>query len=194
MERILICCPSNLTFQWQRELRDKFEEVFKIFRGSDIRDQYGVNQWLEQKQVITSLDLAKRQDIIPSLKQAHWDLVIVDEAHRVARKNDLSPSLLLALVQTESNFRVKAESNKGARGLTQVMPYNAKRCGLHPDQLWDVSLNLACGAQILREEIDRLGSIKDALSVYNCGKRLCKQGQKYATKVLSLAKSKETKK
>ena len=127
------------------------------------------------------------------LPVTHSKALIVSEAHRVARKNNLSPSLLLALVQTESSFRVKAESSKGARGLTQIMPYNAKRCGLHPDQLWDISLNLACGAQILREEIERLGSIKDALSVYNCGKRLCKQGQRYATKVLLLAKSKEIK-
>jgi len=80
------------------------------------------------------------------LPVTHSKALIVSEAHRVARKNNLSPSLLLALVQTESSFRVKAESSKGARGLTQIMPYNAKRCGLHPDQLWDISLNLACGA------------------------------------------------
>ena len=34
--------------------------------------------------VITSLDLAKRQDILPGLRQVHWDLVIVDEAHRMS--------------------------------------------------------------------------------------------------------------
>ena len=51
---------------------------------SDIRDQFGVNQWLEQKKVITSLDLAKRTDILPSLQQVNWDLVIVDEAHRMS--------------------------------------------------------------------------------------------------------------
>ena len=44
----------------------------------------GVNQWLEQKKVITSLDLAKRTHILPSLQQVNWDLVIVDEAHRMS--------------------------------------------------------------------------------------------------------------
>jgi len=53
-----------------------------VLRGLELRAQYGVNQWLEQKQLITSLDLAKRDDILLSLRQAHWDLVIVDEAHR----------------------------------------------------------------------------------------------------------------
>ena len=74
----------NLAFQWQRELREKFDEKFLVLKGSDIRDQFGVNQWMEQNRVITSLDLAKRDEILPGLRQVHWDLVIVDEAHRMS--------------------------------------------------------------------------------------------------------------
>jgi superfamily II DNA or RNA helicase len=84
IERTLIVCPANLTFQWQRELKEKFDEKFSRIRGSEIRDQFGMNQWLEQKQIITSLDLAKRPEILSGLRQAHWDLVIVDEAHRMS--------------------------------------------------------------------------------------------------------------
>lgn len=83
-ERILIVCPANLAFQWQRELKEKFDEKFLVLKGSDIRDQFGVNQWIEQKKVITSLDLAKRTEILPGLKQVQWDLIIVDEAHRMS--------------------------------------------------------------------------------------------------------------
>jgi len=83
-ERILIVCPANLAFQWQRELKEKFDEKFTVMKGADIRDQFGVNQWMEQPRVITSLDLAKRTDILPGQQQAHWDLIIVDEAHRMS--------------------------------------------------------------------------------------------------------------
>ena len=83
-ERALVVCPANLTFQWQRELKEKFDEKFLVLKGGDIRDQFGVNQWLEQKQVITSLDLAKRTEILPGLRQVPWDLVVVDEAHRMS--------------------------------------------------------------------------------------------------------------
>ena len=83
-ERILIVGPANLAFQWQRELKEKFDEEFLVLKGNDIRDQFGVNQWIKQKQVIASLDLAKRDEILPGLRQVHWDLVIVDEAHRMA--------------------------------------------------------------------------------------------------------------
>src|SRR5262247_472725 len=84
VERLLIVCPANLAFQWQRELKEKFDETFLVLKGSDIRDQFGVNQWLEHKQVLTSLDLAKRDEILPGLRQVHWDLAIVDEAHRLS--------------------------------------------------------------------------------------------------------------
>jgi len=87
-ERILIVAPANLTFQWQRELKEKFNEKFLVFKGRDIRDQFGVNQWLEQKRIITSLDLAKREDILPGLRQVRWDLVIVDEAHRMSAADE----------------------------------------------------------------------------------------------------------
>jgi len=48
-ERILIVVPPNLAFQWQRELREKFDEKFLVLKGSDIREQFGVNQWLENR-------------------------------------------------------------------------------------------------------------------------------------------------
>lgn len=92
-ERILIVCPSNLTFQWQRELKEKFDSKFVVVKGQDIRDQFGVNQWIERDRLITSLDLAKRQDILPGLRQAHWDLVIVDEAHRMSASDETHKSM-----------------------------------------------------------------------------------------------------
>ncbi len=88
IERVLVVCPANLSFQWQRELKEKFDEKFVVLKGSDIRVQFGVNQWMEQKQIITSLDLAKRTEILPGLQQVHWDLVIVDEAHRMSARDE----------------------------------------------------------------------------------------------------------
>ena len=92
-ERILIVCPANLAFQWQRELKEKFDTKFLVLKGQDIRDQFGVNQWIEHSRVITSLDLAKRAEILPGLRQIHWDLVIVDEAHRMSASDESHKSL-----------------------------------------------------------------------------------------------------
>ena len=92
-ERVLVVCPANLTFQWQRELKEKFDQQFFVVKGGDIREQFGANQWLNQKHVITSLDLAKREDILPGLRQVHWDLVIVDEAHRMSASDETHKSM-----------------------------------------------------------------------------------------------------
>lgn len=45
--RGLVICPVNLTFQWQRSLKEKFEEKFVVLKGDPIREQFGINQWLE---------------------------------------------------------------------------------------------------------------------------------------------------
>ncbi|MCW5982019.1 MAG: DEAD/DEAH box helicase family protein [Bryobacteraceae bacterium] len=37
-ERVLIACPANLAFQWQRELKEKSDEMFLVYRGPDIRE------------------------------------------------------------------------------------------------------------------------------------------------------------
>ena len=39
-ERILVVCPANLAFQWQRELKEKFDQKFIVMKGTDIRDQF----------------------------------------------------------------------------------------------------------------------------------------------------------
>lgn len=92
-ERILVVVPANLAFQWQRELNEKFDEKFIVLKGGHIRDQFGVNQWIEQKRIITSLDLAKRTEILPGLRQVHWDLAIVDEAHHMSAADESHKSM-----------------------------------------------------------------------------------------------------
>lgn len=82
--RILIVTPGHLKDQWRRELNDKFSENFVIADRSVMSAHYGENVWERENQLITSMDFAKQDDIIPSLQAAHWDLVIVDEAHKMA--------------------------------------------------------------------------------------------------------------
>ncbi len=84
VSRTLIVTPANLMFQWQRELRERFRERFDIVRGVDLKYAYGVNPWQDKPQVITSMDFAKREDVLESLKRTTWDLIIVDEAHRMS--------------------------------------------------------------------------------------------------------------
>ena len=84
-KRTLIVTPANLSFQWQRELKDKFRESFDVVRGETLRANYGSNPWQERNQVITSVSWVSRvEDAKESLLRSHWDLIIVDEAHKMS--------------------------------------------------------------------------------------------------------------
>ncbi len=88
VQRTLIVTPANLTFQWQRELRDKFHEQFEVIRGSVLRANYGQNPWQDRNQVITSISWVSRiEEAKDSLLRSHWDLIIVDEAHKMSAYN-----------------------------------------------------------------------------------------------------------
>ena len=115
--------------------------------------------------------------------------VLEAEIDRAADAYGLKRAVLRALVRVESAFNPKAVSRVGARGVAQIMPFNARRCGL-PDagKLWDATYNVRCGAQILREELDQHGDLHKALTVYNCGRVKCAEGQRYAAKIISLSK------
>jgi len=89
IKRILIITPANLTFQWQRELKDKFRENFEIIRGDVFRANYGINPWQEKNQVITSVSWASIiEDANESLLRTYWDLIIVDEAHKMSASDE----------------------------------------------------------------------------------------------------------
>ncbi|MEW5705355.1 MAG: helicase-related protein [Actinomycetota bacterium] len=83
-KRILIVAPGHLKDQWRRELKERFEETFIVIDRGIMEALYGENAWLRENQIITSIDFAKREDIIPSLSSAHFDLVVVDEAHKMS--------------------------------------------------------------------------------------------------------------
>ena len=56
VKRVLIITPANLTFQWQRELKDKFRENFEVIRSDVLRANYGMNPWQEKERNHQGLD------------------------------------------------------------------------------------------------------------------------------------------
>jgi len=82
--RILIVVPGHLKDQWQREMKERFEETFLVIDRGLMDALYGENAWQREAQIITSMDFAKQDDILPSLASAHFDLVVVDEAHKMS--------------------------------------------------------------------------------------------------------------
>lgn len=91
IERILILCPSPLTIQWQDEMLRWFGESFDII-FSAVDQQQLTNPWQRSSQVVASLDYAKQDEVRERVWQQHWDLVIIDEAHKCSAYTKRSSS------------------------------------------------------------------------------------------------------
>ena len=84
------------------------------------------------------------------------------------RRNSVDPLLLYAIMHQESTFKPRAMSNKGARGLMQLMPGTAVRFGV--TSIWDPQQNIEGGTRYMRFLLDKFdGNIQLALAGYNAG-------------------------
>lgn len=83
--RILIVAPGSLAGQWQDELHEKFGLDFQIFSREKQESSVTGNYFAEQDRLIARVDqLARSEDLRTKLDETHWDLIVVDEAHKLA--------------------------------------------------------------------------------------------------------------
>lgn len=84
-KRILIVSPGSLTEQWQDELLEKFGLTFEILSREKQEQCPSGNYFEAQNQLIARLDqLSRNEDFQEKLQHTDWDLIIVDEAHKMS--------------------------------------------------------------------------------------------------------------
>ena len=85
IERCLIVAPGNLCEQWQDELNQKFGLRFEIMTNDRLEAAATGNAFAEMPLVIARLDKLSRDEALhPKLDEVDWDLVVVDEAHKMS--------------------------------------------------------------------------------------------------------------
>ena len=93
---------------------------------------------------------------------------LLKNVHYEARRAELPPELVLAVIEVESNFSQYAISVAGARGLMQVMPFWLKEIGKPGDSLFRIQTNLRFGCTILKYYLQKeKGNLHAALKRYN---------------------------
>lgn len=121
-------------------------------------------QALPRQQAAVALWLSKKYSVAPEPLSA-----LVAEAYETGKTTKLDPLLILAVMAIESGFNPFAQSHMGAQGLMQVMTK------VHYDKYedfggklaaFDPVSNLRVGAKVLRECINRGGSIEGGLKLY----------------------------
>ncbi len=103
----------------------------------------------------------------------HKDLI-----RQSARRNDLDPAMVVAVIYAESGFDEQAVSESGALGLMQLLPSTATELAARAgdrfdvDDLHDPRVNIRYGTQYLAYLLDRYdGSQVEALAAYHAGPR-----------------------
>jgi SNF2 family DNA or RNA helicase len=83
--RVLIVAPGSLVAQWHDELREKFGLRFDILTKEMLDASCSGDAFAERHLLIARIDqLARRAQTVEWLRQSDWDLVVVDEAHRMS--------------------------------------------------------------------------------------------------------------
>lgn len=83
--RVLIVSPGSLSEQWQDELREKFGLEFELFSREKQEQCHSRNYFGEQDKLIARLDqLSRNEEYQQLLLQTEWDLIVVDEAHKMS--------------------------------------------------------------------------------------------------------------
>lgn len=133
------------------------EQAFGIFSTGEARDGS------------TELPLAAGAITIEEAKEDLFRTAIPFGSiiYREAKKNQLDPELVAAVVRAESDFRVRLVSEKNAQGLMQIVPRTGRRLGA--GDLLDPDENIAAGTRYLRYLVCRFGDPRVALAAYNAG-------------------------
>lgn len=83
--RVMVVSPGSLTEQWQDELFEKFGLQFDIFSKEKQEQCVTGNYFAETDRLICRLDqLSRSEELQEKLQNTDWDLIIVDEAHKLS--------------------------------------------------------------------------------------------------------------
>lgn len=122
-ERILIVAPGSLVEQWQDEMHEKFGLAFTIFSRDLAEQSLAGNPFDDHPLLIARLDqLSRNEELQEKLARTQWDLVVVDEAHK------MSATYYGSKVNRTQRFRLGELLGAHARNLLLMTatPHNGK--------------------------------------------------------------------
>ncbi len=154
---LLISVPAHsISTEKDSKLRQLLKNAIESNAGFE--DRFDAEVWL--------LDMSNR--LGPFISDPEERLKLLMNVHYEAKRVNLAPELVLALIEVESRFDKFAISISGARGLMQIMPFWLDEIGISDKNLFKIRTNLRMGCTILRYYMDmESNDMMRALARYN---------------------------
>ena len=132
--------------------------ISAISDSDSFEHRFDAEVWLTDMSGRLTKTIPDPQDRLEMLKNVHYE----------AKRANLQPELVLAVIHVESRFNRWAISHAGARGLMQIMPFWLKEIGRPGDNLFDLKTNIRFGCTILSYYLKKeKGNLVRALGRYN---------------------------
>ena len=98
-----------------------------------------------------------------------WSITLAGYFIKSGEKNDVDPKVLMALALRESNFRAKAKSKYGYKGIMQCSDAFAKSYGYEPSDLYKASVSIEIAAKYIKKMKKKYKTYTNAICCYICG-------------------------
>ncbi len=157
---VLVLTMTTPVYSASTEPDPELRQLLKDAISSDagFEDRFDAQVWL--------LDMSNRLE--PFVSDPKFRIRLLKNVHYEAKRVNLAPELVLALIEIESRFDQFAISVSGARGLMQVMPFWLDEIGISDKNLFKIRTNLRMGSTILRYYMDmESNDLMRALARYN---------------------------
>ena len=117
-ERVLVLTPAGVRDQWGEELHRRFglstsQADAPAMRRLTATLPLGINPWQTMPLAIASIDYVKRLDVLPSVRQVRWDVVIVDEAHAAAGDSERRDAVRMLAARASFVLLLSATPHNG---------------------------------------------------------------------------------
>ena len=126
-------------------------------------------------QTTSAANVAKTTGTTGTVKSDGTLTTTIDDIFkRASEKYGVSYDFLVAVAKAESDFNPKCVSSAGAKGIMQIMPYEAKELGV--DDVYDAEQNIMASAKLLAAHLKKFnGDTTLAAAAYNAGSGRVKQ-------------------
>ncbi len=172
--KVIVAPASPSDYVEPQDLRitpERGARMIQIMASANDRNIVRIAPGTQEPQPVefSGSDGAVSGEAILAMRPVSYSTPYDDMITRVAERHRIDPLLLHAVIKQESQYKERATSPVGARGLMQLMPATARMLGIGGGSIAHAESNVDGGARLLRRLYGKFNDFPLVLAAYNAG-------------------------